>query len=106
MIERHEVLRRLKIFEARFQSSCSISIYFEPEYRCAKAINEKLEDLKCLTRKDAEEILKIYNETNSGEHYDGSAWFDFQLHLRMLFKHDNLIIENEKFSTYFTLHPD
>lgn len=93
MTDRQEVLKRMKRIEDYFQRNSLDNVLFQPEFLCAKTIRERIETIGHLTTQDAEDLLKIYNETNAGQHYDGSGWFDYQLHLRILFKIDNLKAE-------------
>jgi hypothetical protein len=43
-----------------------------------------------LTANDAVDIVMLFNETNNGQHYNGSGWMDFRLHLIHLFTMDKL----------------
>ena len=93
MTDREEILKRMKKIEDYFLRQSSDNKSFEPELHCAKIIREKVGEVIQLTAKDADEILEIFNETNAGQHYNGSAWMDYQLHLRHLLTLDNLKIE-------------
>ena len=93
MTERQEIFKRMKKIEDYFQQCSLDDKLFEPELWCVKIIREKVGDVNKLTTKQAEEILEIYNETNAGQHYSGSGWMDYQLHLRHLLTVDNFKIE-------------
>ena len=77
------------MIEDYFQQNSLNNVLFQPEFECAKTVREKT--VERLTGKNAEDILRLYNETNAGQHYNGSGWFDYQLHLKQL-----LIIDNFK----------
>lgn len=83
----------MKKIEDYFQQQSSDNDLFLPEYLCAKAIREKLDSLRFIPHKDAEDILAIFNKANSEDHYDGSGWSDYQLHLRALLSLNNLKVD-------------
>lgn len=80
----------MKKIEEYFQRYSSDNNLFQPEFLCARAIRQKVEGAGRLTTGDAEDILKIYNETNVGQHDNGSGWLDYQLHLQHLLSIDNI----------------
>ena len=72
---------RIKKIESYFKIHSETDEAFKLEYVAAKRINEII--LKEETsEKDILEIVRIFNETNSKPHYDGSGWMDFSLHLQ------------------------
>ena len=93
MTEAHEILQRMKKIEDYFQRCSMDNKLFIPEYECAKKIREIAGHGNQLTEREADDILKIYNETNEQKHYDGSGWMDYQLHLSHLMKVNNLNIK-------------
>lgn len=95
MTERNEILKSMKKIEDYFQRCSQDNELFKPEFECARAIRHKVESVKRLTTKQAKDVLKIYNEANAGQHYDGSGWKDYQLHLRHLLTVDTFKIEIE-----------
>ncbi len=96
----------MKKIEDYFQQSSFDNILFQPEFLCAQRIRAKIENIEFLTISDAEDILKIYNETNAGQHYDGSGWFDYQLHLRLLITIDNLKVDMDNTSGRMRINTD
>jgi hypothetical protein len=81
MIDRQQVLKEMKSIESYFLRNIATHELFQPEFECARTVNNLLEQNPNLTVTVAEEILSIYNKTNAAQHYDGSGWFDYQLHL-------------------------
>ncbi|MFD1000290.1 hypothetical protein ACFQ21_13285 [Ohtaekwangia kribbensis] len=79
MIERQEVLGRMKSIEEYFSNATHQLL--QPEFECAHAINELLEQNEELTTTVVEDILSIYNKANAGEHHGGCGWSDYQFHL-------------------------
>jgi hypothetical protein len=94
MAEREKILKEMKKIEAYFQQYSSGKDLFHPELLCAKTTRKKIEKVTGhLTTRDVEDILKIYNETTTGSHYDGSGWLDYQIHLRQLLTIDSFNID-------------
>ncbi len=84
MIERQEVLGRMKSIEDYFLNTAHQLL--QPEFECAHAINELLEQNEELTATVVEDILGIYNKINAGEHHGGCGWSDYQFHLAHILK--------------------
>jgi hypothetical protein len=93
MIERGEILTRMKSIENYLQDCSTNDILFKPELDCAKAIWQIVENSVQLTAENAEEIIRIFNHTNATPHYNGSGWIDYRLHLQRLLTVDNFNIE-------------
>jgi hypothetical protein len=106
MTEREEILKRMKKIGGCFQQHSLDNDLFQPEFLCAKTIREKVETLGHLTTRDAEDILKIINKTNTGQHYNGSGWSDYQLHLKKLFTVDDLKVDIDNFSGWMSINAD
>lgn len=98
MTERQEILKRMKKIEDYFEQCSADNKLFRPEFECAKTIRDIVGHGSQLTRQEAEEIVKIHNGTNAGQHHSGSGWMDYQLHLRHLLTVDNLKVEIESSS--------
>jgi hypothetical protein len=87
-MESNERLERVK---QRFERMKGLSMYFErqaetqslfyPEYKASKEINEILELKEKLTEQELERIVEILEELDKTEHYNGSGWLDYKLHL-------------------------
>jgi hypothetical protein len=103
MTERQVVLERMKKIEDYFQYNSLRNVLFHPEFVCASIIREKSEVAEFLTNKNAEDILKVYNETNAGDHYDGSGWQDYQLHLINLLTIDGFDIQFDNSSGHMRI---
>jgi hypothetical protein len=93
MIDRQEVLKKMKKIEDYFQQNSLNNALFKSEFECARTIRGIAEKLESLTSEDVAYILNVYNETNAGEHYSGSGWLDYQLHLIHLLTIDNFEIQ-------------
>jgi hypothetical protein len=93
MIDRQQVLKEMKSIEGYFLRNIATHALFQPEFECARTINAILEQHEGLTVTVAEEILSIYNKTNAAQHYAGSGWFDYQLHLIHILNLHNIPLE-------------
>jgi len=105
MNDRHEILGRMRKIENYFLRNIETHELFQPEFECARTINDLLEKNEQLTTTVAENILSIYNKTNAAEHYAGSGWFDYQLHLIHILKLHNLITEMNHHTGQINLQP-
>ena len=101
MIERQEVLGRMKSIEEYFLTSTHKLL--QPEFECAHAINELLEQNEELTATVVEDILSIYNKTNAGEHHGGCGWSDYQFHLVHILKLHEIKTEVDDHTKRITL---
>ena len=80
---------RMKKIENYFKNHSETDESFKPEFKAAKRVNQII--LKeGITKSDILEVVKIYNETNSKAHYDGSGWMDFRLHLQSLIRKNGM----------------
>jgi hypothetical protein len=72
---------RLNWFERYFSNNVKNDILFEPEFEAAKEINliARQEELR---QEDFLRIIEIFNVANNAEHYNGSGWMDFRLHIQ------------------------
>ena len=59
---------------------------FEPEFKTSKKINTIIKQLNQLSRSDAVGLLQLFNDINKMEHYNGSGWLDYKMHLSHLLK--------------------
>jgi len=87
---------RMRSLENYFKRNIENSSLFEPEYLAAKQIN-LIAFKKTIMKEDLDQIIQIYNNVNSSEHYNGSGWMDFRLHIQGLIKLSGLdfqILEN------------
>ena len=105
MANRQEVLERMRRIEGYFSRNIATHELFQPEFECAHAINNLLEQNENLTTTIVEDILSIYNKTNTAEHYAGSGWFDYQLHLMHILKLHNLTPEMNHHTGQIYLKP-
>jgi len=76
---------RMKKIENYFKKHSETDESFKPEFEAAKRVNQIILKER-ITKSDILEVVKIYNETNSKPHYDGSGWMDFRLHLQSLIR--------------------
>jgi hypothetical protein len=93
---KREILARMEKFEGYFGSLSETNELFKPEFDCAKKIKELIRQNDTLTPQDVEIILKVYNDTNDGRHYNGSGWLDYRLHLIHLLSIDGFKVEEER----------
>lgn len=64
-----------------FHEQSKTNPMFAPEFEASAAIIERIEKGFSL-QKDADEVISIYNSLKTVEHYNGSGWFDFGIHLK------------------------
>lgn len=63
-----------------FEGCIKDNFLFEPESKCSKKILEIISKNR-LEVSDFKEIVRMFNETGEIEHYSGSGWLDYALHL-------------------------
>jgi hypothetical protein len=76
---------RLRILEDYFKDNIKNNISFEVEYLAAKEINEQLQE-KEIDKQVVKNIVNIYNKANEIDHFNGSGWYDLELHICHLAK--------------------
>ncbi len=76
-----------------FESFIGKDNLFYPEYVAALAINSLVEALEVLKESDVQKILDIIKETENKEHYNGSGWFDYKLHVFHFLKNNNFDVD-------------
>lgn len=54
---------------------------FIPEYDLAMKINGMIKEKPSWVLSDTIEVIRMLNELDLVEHYDGSGWFDYKLRL-------------------------
>lgn len=69
---------------------------FEPEFKTASFINAIIESLSDLQQEDVVRILHAINATEDIEHYEGSGWMDYKMHLNALLKKNGFDITWKK----------
>ena len=85
-ISRAEVLTGLKLCCSYFETNIQNNATFEPEFETSKIINSILETKQILTEADVISIVKLMNDINNIEHYDGSGWMDYKMRLGHFFR--------------------
>jgi hypothetical protein len=72
---------RMKLFCNKFEQSSMGNAAFYPEYVTSKKINEMVESIPNFSKSDAEKVVDILNKMYQVEHYDGSMWLDYRIHV-------------------------
>lgn len=80
---------RMKKLESYFKLQSEKNDAFRAEFEAANRIN-KLALKDEISKEDLEKIVSIFNDTNSKPHYNGTAWFDFALHIQFFLKSNGL----------------
>lgn len=103
IINKAEVLKSLQMCCAHFERNSKSFALFQPEYEVSKAINSILEQREILTKSDVIEILNLFNDIDKVEHYDGSAWYDYQIRLTYFLNLNGFKIEIKERKLYFAI---
>jgi hypothetical protein len=75
----------LKVCEY-FRQHAETDQLFLPEFRAASNINDIIRTHHRLHKKEVVRILKLVNDVDRGEHYDGTGWFDYKVRLKFFLK--------------------
>lgn len=94
-ISKEEVLRGLQQAAAYFERNIQTCILFKPEYEVSIAINSILEEKETLTEMKVLEVLRLLNEIDGTEHFDGSGWFDYQIRVGSFLRVSGFEIEEK-----------
>jgi len=80
-------LERMQMMCKSFKSNSEKHIDFLPEFKASESINAILQQSDILTPENHREILRILADIDLTEHYDGSQWLDYKIHLNALLRH-------------------
>ena len=77
---------RMRMMVRTFKSNSIKHPTFLPEFKASKSINEIIESTTKPTEETFSEILKILSEIDLTEHYNGSQWHDYKIHLNAILR--------------------
>ena len=69
--------KRMRHLENYFKQHSVNDSSFIPEYEASRKINQ-IALKENLTSEELEQIVKIFNQTNKLDHYNGSGWYDLK----------------------------
>ena len=78
---------RMKMMESYFNKQSKINRLYIPEYNASKKINSILENNNDLSLENFKEIEIVLLKVKESEHFDGSHWYDYELHTNSLVRH-------------------
>ena len=76
--------KRMSMMRKGFNGNGSFPNLFEPEKKCVNKIMDIVDESPEITDIEISKIKKELDVAENSEHYNGSAWFDFKLHLNGL----------------------
>src|SRR5689334_23269189 len=79
-----------------FEKNSGKQPLFKPELEAVKKINELLTNALEITKQLAFEVITLYNDVNTLEHYNGSGWYDYKLHLIQFFNNHGIEVSSTK----------
>ncbi len=79
-----EYFKRMELMSSSFENQSKVDSMFLPEYKVSKEINDIIRSTEKLSELDIERIEKLISEIDDAEHYNGSQWNDYKMHLRTL----------------------
>jgi hypothetical protein len=80
------ILSEMEAICAYFKRNIENNVLFTPEYTIAAAINKRLKSGKPVTADTAKAILRLMSKLTPDNHYDGSGWLDYKMHLNAVFQ--------------------
>jgi hypothetical protein len=83
----------MKMMSETFGKNADEFPLFKPEYLTTKRINNIIESANTLSRELVNEMLQLINDLNSVEHYDGSGWLDYKIHLNYFLRMNGFEVE-------------
>lgn len=79
-----EHLERMEMMCKTFGDNSKRNSLFLPEYKASKEINQMIHSIERLNKCDLDKIVDLIKKTDTTEHYDGSQWYDYKIHLNAL----------------------
>lgn len=80
-MEKGEIFDEMNMICKKLKLSSQRNFLFEPEFNISLKINNEIKKLEKVTQSNAIKLIDLFNEINNIEHYDGSAWLDYKIHL-------------------------
>lgn len=81
-----EHFKRMEMMCKTFHSKSKNDDLFKTEYVVSKQINHLIKTISRPNKSDFENIVKLIKDVEKTEHYDGSQWFDYKIHLNAILK--------------------
>ena len=85
-MEKGDTFERMKRISAYFKNHAESNPLFKIEFEISARINTLICGLEELTISDIKEMISKINETEKQNHYVGSGWTDYKMHLFSLIK--------------------
>jgi hypothetical protein len=92
-MKKEKIFIEMKMISESFGKNADEFPLFRPEFLATQKINNIIENANILSRELASEMLQIINDLNSVEHYDGSGWLDFKMHLNYFLRKNGFKVE-------------
>ena len=77
---------RMEMMCKTFAEQSKSDSLFLPEYETSEEINRMISSIDKPTDSDFNEIIDIIKNIDTKEHYDGSQWYDYKIHLNALLR--------------------
>jgi hypothetical protein len=75
---------RMQMMCNTFKDNSNTNAEYLPEFMGSKSINDILQNSTKLETEDVNDILKILVNVDLSNHYNGSQWYDYKIHLNAL----------------------
>jgi hypothetical protein len=83
-----EHFERMEMMCETFADKSKMDSLFIPEFETSEEINEMIRSINKPTESDFNKIIDLIKKTDLREHYDGSQWHDYKIHLNALLRYN------------------
>jgi hypothetical protein len=80
------LLSEMDAISAYFKHNIKNDPLFSPEFTVSAAINKRFRSGKPVTRDTAKAILRLMSKLKPDNHYNGTGWLDYRMHLNGVFQ--------------------
>ena len=81
-----EHFKRMEMMCKTFAEKSKSNSLFLPEYETSEKINGMICSINKPTESDFNKIIDLIKKTDLKEHYNGSQWYDYKIHLNALLR--------------------
>ena len=81
-----EHFKRMEMMSRYFKEKSIINSAYLPEYKISEEINKMICKIEKPILSDFEKIVELMKNIENTDHYGGSHWHDYQIHLNAILK--------------------
>jgi len=81
-----EHFERMEMMSRNFGAKSKSNSLFLSEHEISKEINGMIRSIKKPTETEFKNIVELIKSIDNTEHYDGSQWYDYKIHLNAILR--------------------